>query len=79
MRRVLKVTVILMTMGALLGPCFAQERVESLTRRQVEIEDSIRNSIQHYLNSQDYVLKVWLKGDRKTGLLGSSSKEVFQS
>ena len=36
----------------------AQERVKSLSIRQFEIEESIRNGLKYYLEQKDYVLRV---------------------
>ena len=38
----------------------AQERVKSLSIRQFEIEESIRNGLKYYLEPKDYVLRVKL-------------------
>ena len=43
----------------------AQERVKSLSIRQYEIEESIRNGLKYYLEQKDYVLRVKLFGDER--------------
>ena len=35
----------------------AQERVKSLSVRQFEIEEAIRNGLKYYLDTKDYVLR----------------------
>ena len=41
----------------------AQERVKSLSIRQFEIEEAIRNGLKYYLDTKDYVLRVKLFGE----------------
>ena len=43
----------------------AQERVKSLSIRQFEIEESIRNGLKYYLKPKDYVLRVKLFGEER--------------
>ena len=43
----------------------AQERVKSLSIRQFEIEESIRNGLKYYLEPKDYVLRVKLFGEER--------------
>ena len=43
----------------------AQERVKSLTIRQFEIEEAIRNGLKYYLEPRDYVLRVKLAGEQR--------------
>ena len=43
----------------------AQERVKSLSIRQFEIEESIRNCLKYYLEPKDYVLRVKLFGEER--------------
>ena len=43
----------------------AQERVKSLSIRQFEIEESIRNGLKYYLEQKDYVLRVKLFGEER--------------
>ncbi len=43
----------------------AQERVKSLSIRQFEIEESIRNGLKYYLERKDYVLRVKLYGEER--------------
>ena len=43
----------------------AQERVKSLTIRQFEIEEAIRNGLKYYLEPRDYVLRVKLTGEQR--------------
>ncbi len=43
----------------------AQERVKSLSIRQFEIEESIRNGLKYYLEAKDYVLRVKLFGEER--------------
>ena len=43
----------------------AQERVTSLTIRQFEIEEAIRNGLKYYLEPRDYVLRVKLAGEQR--------------
>ena len=52
----------------LLAPAFsleAQERVKSLSIRQFEIEEAIRNGLKYYLEPKDYVLRVKLFGEER--------------
>ncbi|MBF0352761.1 MAG: hypothetical protein HQM11_17135 [SAR324 cluster bacterium] len=48
------------------GHVWAEERITSLPAKQYEIESAIHNSLRHYMEPQDYVIKVWLKGKKKT-------------
>lgn len=48
------------------GVGVAQEKVRSLKIKQYEIEEGIRNSLKHYLEPHDYVLKVMLQGRQVT-------------
>ena len=60
--------VIVSTLILLLFPSLflkAQERVKSLSIRQFEIEESIRNGLKYYLEPQDYVLRVKLFGEER--------------
>jgi hypothetical protein len=43
----------------------AQERVKSVSIRQFEIEESIRNGLKYYLEPKDYVLRVKLFGEER--------------
>ena len=47
------------------GSSGAQERVKSLTIRQFEIEEAIRNGLKYYLEPRDYVLRVKLAGEQR--------------
>lgn len=44
----------------------AQERVKSLSVRQFEIEEAIRNGLKYYLDTKDYVLRVKLFGEERS-------------
>ena len=43
----------------------ARERVKSLSIRQFEIEESIRNGLKYYLEPKNYVLRVKLFGEER--------------
>ena len=51
----------------------AQERVKSLSVRQFEIEEAIRNGLKYYLDTKDYVLRVKLFGEERS--IGSIADE----
>ena len=53
----------------------AQERVKSLSVRQFEIEEAIRNGLKYYLDTKDYVLRVKLFGEERS--IGSIANEAL--
>jgi len=53
----------------------AQERVKSLSVRQFEIEEAIRNGLKYYLDTKDYVLRVKLFGEERS--IGSIADEAL--
>ena len=53
----------------------AQERVKSLSVRQFEIEEAIRNGLKYYLDTKDYVLRVKLFGEERS--IGSIEDEAL--
>ena len=53
----------------------AQERVKSLSVRQFEIEEAIRNGLKYYLDTKDYVLRVKLFGEERS--IGSIADETL--
>ena len=53
----------------------AQERVKSLSVRQFEIEEAIRNGLKYYLDTKDYVLRVKLYGEERS--IGSIANEAL--
>ena len=53
----------------------AQERVKSLSVRQFEIEEAIRNGLKYYLDTKDYVLRVKLFGEERS--IGSMADEAL--
>jgi len=53
----------------------AQERVKSLSVRQFEIEEAIRNGLKYYLDTKDYVLRVKLFGEERS--IGSMADETL--
>jgi len=53
----------------------AQERVKSLSIRQFEIEEAIRNGLKYYLDTKDYVLRVKLFGEERS--IGSIANEAL--
>ena len=63
----------------LLSPAFsfAQERVKSLTIRQFEIEEAIRNGLKYYLESKDYVLRVKLFGEERAVSMANETLPGF--
>ena len=50
----------------------AQEKVHSIALKQHQIEEAIHRSLQYYLSSGDYVLKVILQGVKQTDTIDSS-------
>ena len=48
----------------------AQERVKSLSVRQLEIEEAIHNGLKYYLDTKDYVLRVKLFGEERSEIGG---------
>ena len=71
LKRVFKSILVSLIILFLLNPPLsleAQERVKSLSVRQFEIEEAIRNGLKYYLDTKDYVLRVKLFGEeRSTG------------
>ena len=55
----------------------AQERVKSLSIRQFEIEESIRNGLKYYLEPKDYVLRVKLFGEERAISLANETLPGF--
>ena len=51
----------------------AQERVKSLSVRQLEIDEAIRNCPKYYLDTNDFVLRVKLFGEERS--IGSIANE----
>jgi len=47
-------------------PAFAQDRIYSITLKQHEIETAIRKSLNSYMEKKDYVVKVRIKGERRS-------------
>ena len=64
----------------LLAPSFtlkAQERVKSLSVRQFEIEEAIRNGLKYYLEPKDYVLRVKLFGEERSVSMANETLPGF--
>ena len=64
----------------LLAPAFsleAQERVKSLSIRQFEIEEAIRNGLKYYLEPKDYVLRVKLFGEERAVSMANETLPGF--
>jgi len=64
----------------LLAPVFsvqAQERVKSLSIRQFEIEEAIRNGLKYYLDPKDYVLRVKLFGEERAVSMANETLPGF--
>jgi len=64
----------------LLGPALsleAQERVKSLSIRQFEIEEAIRNGLKYYLEPKDYVLRVKLFGEERSVSMANETLPGF--
>ena len=64
----------------LLAPAFslqAQERVKSLSIRQFEIEEAIRNGLKYYLDPKDYVLRVKLFGEERAVSMANETLPGF--
>ena len=64
----------------LLAPSFslkAQERVKSLSIRQFEIEEAIRNGLKYYLEPKDYVLRVKLFGEERSVSMANETLPGF--
>ena len=64
----------------LLAPTFsleAQERVKSLSIRQFEIEEAIRNGLKYYLEPKDYVLRVKLFGEERAVSMANETLPGF--
>lgn len=55
----------------------AQERVKSITIRQFEIEEAIRNGLKYYLEPKDYVLRVKLFGEHRASSVAHESLPGF--
>ena len=55
----------------------AQERVKSLSIRQFEIEEAIRNGLKYYLDTKDYVLRVKLFGEERATLVSMANELGF--
>ncbi len=73
LKRVFKSILVSLIILFLLNPPLsleAQERVKSLSVRQFEIEEAIRNGLKYYLDTKDYVLRVKLFGEERS--IGSS-------
>ena len=64
----------------MLAPVFsvqAQERVKSLSIRQFEIEEAIRNGLKYYLDTKDYVLRVKLFGEERAVSMANETLPGF--
>ena len=55
----------------------AQERVKSLSIRQFEIEEAIRNGLKYYLDTKDYVLRVKLFGEERAVSMANETLPGF--
>ena len=55
----------------------AQERVKSLSIRQFEIEEAIRNGLKYYLEPKDYVLRVKLFGEERSVSMANETLPGF--
>ena len=55
----------------------AQERVKSLSIRQFEIEEAIRNGLKYYLDTKDYVLRVKLFGEERSVSMANETLPGF--
>ena len=55
----------------------AQERVRSLSIRQLEIEEAIRNGLKYYLEPRDYVLRVKLFGEERSVSMANETLPGF--
>jgi flagellar motor switch protein FliG len=55
----------------------AQERVKSLSIRQFEIEEAIRNGLKYYLETKDYVLRVKLFGEERSVSMANETLPGF--
>ena len=55
----------------------AQERVKSLSIRQFEIEEAIRNGLKYYLDTKDYVLRVKLFGEERAVRMANETLPGF--
>ena len=55
----------------------AQERVKSLSIRQFEIEEAIRNGLKYYLDTKDYVLRVKLFGVERSVSMANETLPGF--
>ncbi|MBC8257843.1 MAG: hypothetical protein H8E38_02405 [SAR324 cluster bacterium] len=55
----------------------AQERVKSLSIRQFEIEEAIRNGLKYYLEPKDYVLRVKLFGQERAVSMANETLPGF--
>ncbi len=55
----------------------AQERVKSLSVRQFEIEEAIRNGLKYYLEPKDYVLRVKLFGEERAVSMANETLPGF--
>jgi hypothetical protein len=57
----------------------AQERVKSLSVRQFEIEEAIRNGLKYYLEPKDYVLRVKLFGEERAVSMSNETLPGFDN
>ena len=55
----------------------AQERIKSLSVRQFEIEEAIRNGLKYYLERKDYVLRVKLFGEERSVSMANETLPGF--
>ncbi|MGK0291214.1 MAG: flagellar motor switch protein FliG [bacterium] len=58
---------------------FGQERIHSVSLKEHEIEQSIREALTHYLQSKDYVVKVKIRGKKVTEKTKGKTLERIKS
>ena len=71
------VFIIILFLLAQVSTLEAEERVKSLSIRQFEIEEAIRNGLKYYLDTKDYVLRVKLFGVERSVSMANETLPGF--